>query len=95
MELTREEIINGVSKKELICLCAYCLKPTFKRYKKNGKIKIFKPLMHDEATKEHLIPRSRCEKGLRNNVITVCFQCNQEKGNMLLEEWIVSRLVKE
>lgn len=50
--------------------CAYC-GDTFKRAK---------------LTRDHVIPLSKNGPDIWENVVTCCFNCNQRKGNMMLEE---------
>jgi 5-methylcytosine-specific restriction endonuclease McrA len=40
----------------------------------------------DELTKEHVHPTSRGGKDVWENVVTCCFACNNEKGNLTLAE---------
>ena len=47
-----------------------------------------KKLRHQRrATVDHLLPKSRGGKG-GNNLIIMCSQCNCEKGDMTLDEWL-------
>lgn len=38
-------------------------------------------------TKDHLIPRGRGGKGLKNNTVDACRSCNADKGNLTLDEY--------
>jgi 5-methylcytosine-specific restriction endonuclease McrA len=50
--------------------CAYCGE-TFKR---------------NDLTRDHVHPTSKGGKDEWENVVTACFDCNQKKGNLLLDE---------
>jgi len=47
--------------------------------------KRYKP---NQATIDHMIPLSRGGTHTRDNLITLCHQCNSEKGNKTWNEWI-------
>lgn len=38
-------------------------------------------------TKDHVLPISRGGLGAHRNKVYACFRCNQEKSNMLLDEY--------
>lgn len=42
-----------------------------------------KPRSGTRRTRDHLIPRSRGGKGLLNNVVTACAECNLKRGNSM------------
>lgn len=42
----------------------------------------------DEATLEHLTPRSRGGSGRQRNLALVCRRCNGERGNVDLAVWV-------
>lgn len=41
-------------------------------------------------TRDHVVPRSRCGPDTAENVVMACRPCNNDKGNMLVEEWIAA-----
>lgn len=41
------------------------------------------------ATKDHVRPISKGGSKHTNNLVWACFDCNQDKGNLLLEEYRV------
>ena len=47
--------------------------------------KRYKP---NQATIDHMIPLSRGGTHTRDNLITLCHQCNSEKGNKTWNEWV-------
>jgi len=46
-----------------------------------------KPLLIEEATKEHLTPVSRGGPDTIDNIVPACIECNQRKGAMTLSEF--------
>lgn len=52
-------------------ICPYCLKP----------------MLPEEMTRDHVLPKSRGGKTEKGNIIIVCKHCNQEKGALTLEEY--------
>ena len=41
-------------------------------------------------TRDHIVPKSRGgARGDPSNILVVCFKCNNQKGDMLLSEWIM------
>ena len=61
--------------------CAYCGIPMRQRGA-NGK-----PTLPQKSTKDHLIPKAHNGVGL---TIPACFSCNQAKGAMSLQEFLLS-----
>lgn len=57
--------------------CFYCLKP----------LMLKSELRSEQATKDHLTPRSRGGNDLIGNIVSACFDCNQRKGQMTEEEF--------
>jgi 5-methylcytosine-specific restriction endonuclease McrA len=95
--ITSKELIQGIVEKIPMGVCAYCETPIFRRLKKRGKRGIRPPVTpfpDDEATIDHLVPKSKGGKN-EGNTYWVCNRCNNEKGDLYLEEFIVSRLVIE
>lgn len=45
-----------------------------------------KPKDHKKLTMDHIVPRSRGGKHTWKNVVCCCFSCNQQKGNLSLDE---------
>lgn len=41
------------------------------------------------ATRDHLIPKTRGGGNSYENIVDACFRCNNEKGSMTLDEYIV------
>lgn len=49
------------------------------------------PYGHDRAlvaTKDHIVPRSKGGRSIKENYVPCCTACNSYKGNWLLEDWI-------
>lgn len=41
----------------------------------------------NQLTLDHVIPKSKGGKDRWDNLVTCCFDCNQRKGNLTVEEW--------
>ena len=60
--------------------CCYC----------GERIPLHVHSLHPQAyTREHLVPRSKGGNNTHLNKQPCCKRCNQDKGNLTLEQWIV------
>jgi hypothetical protein len=65
--------------------CAYCgveMTPTL-LCKKGRK------QLDTMESKDHIVPRSRAGKGMHNNIVKVCQNCNQDKQHLTMFEYRV------
>lgn len=50
-----------------------------------------KGITRTSSTLDHLLPLSRGGKSEGENIVVACLECNQEKGEMTLEEYFIFR----
>lgn len=80
---------NDVSFKKLMKDIAYAINDKKICYYCGRKLK------ENEATPDHKIPQDIGGPTIPNNLCTACSKCNSEKSNLLLNQYLVYKLIKD
>ncbi len=60
----------------------------------DGKCFYCQKEMTNDATMDHVVPKSKGGKKSRKNIVLACRNCNSKKGNMPIEKFLLTLKIK-